>query len=93
METLAPEYNTEFNMVSPQPLFTVDLGNSIGSEYSGMIEDMIRMISLQLTIQIMLYFGNATDGVFTESFFVLLFYITLGVAFFWLVVRTLVAFR
>jgi len=76
----------------PAPLFTVDLGKSIGSEYAGMIEDIIRMVSLQLTIQIMLYFGNATDKIFTEDLFVLLFYIVLGVAFFWLVVKSLVTF-
>jgi len=78
---------------TPSPLFTVDLSKTIGSEYAGMLEDMIRMVSLQLTIQVMLYFGNATESLFTEDLLVLLFYIILGVAFFWLVVKTLVTFR
>ena len=79
--------------LAPIPLFTVDLKQSIGSEYAGLIEDAIRMISLQLTIQVMLYFGNATDRIFSEDLFVLMFYIVLGVAFFWLVIRSLVSFR
>lgn len=78
---------------APVPLFTVDLKQSIGSEYAGLIEDVIRMISLQLTIQVMLYFGSATDKIFTEDLFVLMFYIVLGVAFFWLVIKSLVSFR
>lgn len=77
----------------PLPLFTVDLSKTIGSEYAGMVEDIIRMISLQLTIQVMLYFGNAIPCLFTEELLVLSFYIVLGVAFFWLVVKTLVAFK
>lgn len=79
--------------LAPIPLFTVDLKSTIGSEYAGMIEDAIRMISLQLIIQIMLYFGNATDKVFSEDLFVLMFYIVLGVAFFWLVIKSLVSFQ
>lgn len=89
----APHFSDQQPSLAPTPLFTVNLNNSIGSEYSGLIEDVLRMVSLQFTIQVMLYFGNATERMFTEELFVLLFYIVLGVAFYWLFVRTLVTFR
>ena len=96
---IAPHFSSGYGhhphppSIHPSPLYTIDLTKSIGSEYAGMIEDILRMVSLQLTIQVMLYFGNATDKIFTEDLFVLMLYIVLGVMFFWLVVKSLVTFK
>lgn len=80
-------------MTTHEPLFTVDLNRTIGAEYGAMVEDILRMVCIQLTIQVMLYFSGATAGVFTEDLLVLVTYIVLGVLFYWLVLKSLVSFQ
>lgn len=63
-------------------------------EYLPMIDDLARMFLIQVSIQLLMF---ATDPsqyqFFTADFALLVLYISLGVAFYWLVFKKLVAFR
>jgi hypothetical protein len=66
-------------------LYTVRVPNK---EYIPLIEDIARMVIVQLTIQF-LYFINNKDGepFFSMDFILLLVYIVLGVCIFWLIFK------
>lgn len=75
-------------------LYTVDIAKIVGVEYVGMFEDIIRMICIQFTIQVMLYLEDSSRaGVFTGEFMALLCYIVLGVLLYWLVFRSILGFQ
>jgi hypothetical protein len=62
-------------------------------EYLHMLDDMARMLCIQLTIQVLLYFSGDTDrSFFTREFLLLVMYVELGVMLYWLIVRRLVGF-
>lgn len=74
-------------------LVDVDITNTIGEDFSFLADDVTRMIILQVIIQFMLSMRNSDDyPFFSQQFFELLFYIVLGLMFYWLVVRKLVRF-
>jgi hypothetical protein len=71
-------------------LFTIDLSSSpIGSEYKHVINDLLRMLCIQATIQVMLYFSGGEGSFVTREFVLLLVYVEMGVLLYWLVVRKL----
>jgi len=74
-------------------LFVVDLKESIGPEYAPVIEDVLRMVCVQFTIQLMLYFSGAAAGVFTLDLLCIMAYVILGVLLYWIVLRNVVSFR
>jgi hypothetical protein len=76
-------------------LFNIRIRDFLGPEYAPMFDDILRMLCIQLTIQIMLYFsGSIGDGAFiSREFLLLLTYIELGVLLYWLVVKKLVSFN
>jgi len=75
------------------PLYAFDIDSTVGVEYAPVIDDVVRMVCIQLTIQAMLYFSGASPGVLTEELLVLVVYITLGVLTYWLVYKTIVSFK
>jgi hypothetical protein len=81
---------------SPAPtsaLFTVDVTSGLGAEYVPMALDVVRMVCIQLTIQLMVYMsGPQTEPFFSAGFATLLAYVVLGVLLYWLVVRRIVRF-
>lgn len=74
-------------------LFVVNLQESIGKEYAPVIEDVFRMICVQFTIQLMLYFSGAAAGVFTLDLLCIMAYVIMGVLLYWLVFKSIVSFR
>lgn len=62
-------------------------------EYIGMFEDIVRMVTIQITIQFLYYINNTNVGFFTAEFFLLMLYIVLGVCVYWLVFKKLVLFK
>ena len=69
-------------------LFDIDVSSIIGEEYIPLVQDVSRMITLQIIIQFMLFLRDSDHyPFFSESFFELLFYIILGLMFYWLVIR------
>ena len=64
---------------------------NIPKEYIPILEDIIRMLLIQITIQTLLSFGGETQF-FTSDFILTLIYIILGVCLYWLVFKNLVKF-
>lgn len=71
-------------------LYVVNVPNK---EYVEFINDVVRMITIQVMIQFL--FSINTEGVsfFSVDFFLLLLYIVLGVCVYWLVIKKLVMFK
>ena len=62
-------------------------------EYTGMVDDIMRMVTIQVVIQF-LYYLNSTDAPFwTADFVLLVLYVVLAVCFYWLVVKKLVTIK
>lgn len=75
--------------------YLLNISNKLGgSEYVHMLDDFTRMVAIQTTLQFMVFLSNPGERAFLSTDFVLmLIYILLGVALYWLVVRKIVLFR
>lgn len=72
-------------------LVDFDVSTLVGDEYVPLVDDTMRMLTLQIIIQFMLMLRSPKEySMFSESFFELLFYIVLGLMTYWLVIRKLV---
>jgi len=71
-------------------LYTIQVPNK---EYIGLLDDVARMVIIQMTIQF-LYFINSKDneGFLTIDFLLLLVYIIMGVCLYWLIFKKTVTF-
>ena len=79
--------------VEQKALFNVDISSKIGKEYVIVIDDIMRMMTIQFVIQLMLFVSGATDEFFSAEYVLISVYIILGVAMYWLVLRNLVKFN
>lgn len=76
-------------------LVKIDLGSAIGSDFVPMANDVVRMVCIQVAIQMMLVLSSSGgEGIafFSAEFLLLVFYIALGVMLYWLAVRKLLLF-
>ena len=73
-----------------EALYVINLQNP---EYVGLIEDIIRMVTIQITIQFLYFINNTDVGFFTVDFFLLVIYIVLGVCVYWLIFKKLIVFK
>lgn len=77
-------------------LFRVDVGGWLGGDFVPMANDVLRMLCIQVSIQLMLVLagggGAAAMRFLSSDFLLLVFYITLGVMLYWLAIRKLVVF-
>lgn len=74
-------------------LVQFELSDYIDKEYLPMIEDIIRMVMLQFTVNLMYFIKNPdTTSLFSLEFIELLIYIVLGVSVYWLLFKKLVRF-
>jgi len=72
-------------------LFVFDISKHIGADFAPMANDFARMLCIQVAIQVLMTTGGR--GIFSTEFFMLLFYIAIGVLLYWAVVRKIVSFR
>jgi hypothetical protein len=72
-----------------EALYIVKLANP---EYVSLFEDIIRMVTIQCTIQFLYYINNGT-AFLTADFFLLVLYVVLGVCVYWLVFKKLILFK
>ena len=63
----------------------------INQEYIPIAEDIIRMVLIQITIQLLLSFGGESQF-FTSYFILSVIYIVLGICLYWLVFKKLITF-
>ena len=73
-------------------VWSLDLTALVGKEYVPFVQDVVRMVCVQLTIQLLYHLGSGTPF-FSSDFVMLLMYVVLGVMLYWLVLRKLVALR
>lgn len=84
----AAEHQPELDKTA---LLTWDVSSRLGSiEYVKLMDDVFRMLAIQLTIQALMYFSGDAESMFTRDFLCLLLYIVLGVLLYWLVVKKVV---
>jgi len=62
----------------------------VSNEYVGMVDDILRMVTIQVTIQFLYYMNSSETALFTADFFLLVVYVVLGVCLYWLVIKKLV---
>jgi hypothetical protein len=76
------------------PIFSVEVGQHVGADAVPLANDVLRMVCIQLAIQVMLALSDPSGakGILTTEFFLLLTYISLGAMLYWLVVRKLFVF-
>jgi hypothetical protein len=73
-----------------ESLYTIALPNK---EYIGMMDDVSRMVIIQITIQFLYYINNKEgEGFFTLDFFLLIIYVVLGVCLYWLIFKKTITF-
>jgi hypothetical protein len=72
-------------------LYIVDVPKK---EYIPLIDDIARVVLIQISIQLLLYATDPNENqFFTADFFLLVIYIVLGVCLYWLVFKKLVVFK
>ena len=72
-------------------LVDLNVSENVGNEYVPLVDDTLRMLTLQIIIQFMLSLRDSKEySMLSEGFFELLFYIVLCLMFYWLVIRKLV---
>ena len=72
-------------------LLDLDVSSNIGEEYVPLMDDVTRMITLQVIIQLMLSLRDNNEyPFFSQTFFELLFYIVLVLMTYWLIIRKVI---
>jgi hypothetical protein len=79
---------------NPNAFVLLEISERIGPEYVLMFDDFLRMTVIQCTLQLMMYLSNpATTAFLSVEFVLLLVYVMIGVALYWLVFRNILAFK
>jgi|TARA_B110000259_G_scaffold187948_1_gene244148 hypothetical protein len=88
IETKVDKVIEEPVLIRNDTLIDLEVSDFLGNEYIPLLNDLARMITLQVTIQIMLSMRDPIEyPFFSQHFFELLFYIVLGLMAYWLVVK------
>ena len=73
--------------------FKVNISSMFGEDGAFALSDVMRMLTIQTTVQALLYFNDPNcASFFTAEFVLLSMYVMLGVLVYWLVIRRLVKF-
>lgn len=80
------------NFNTDESLWSVRITEYFGKDTNIMFDDIIRMVLIQITIQLMFYMSCEDRAFFTEEFFLLVLYIILGILLYWLVFKKAIKF-
>jgi hypothetical protein len=69
-------------------LFVVPVADSYGE----FLQDLVRMLTVQIVVQIMVALQTSQASLLDGNFFALLLYVSVGVAAYWLIVRRVLRF-
>ena len=73
--------------------YSVTLSDKMGPDMMRMIEDLVRMLVIQVTIQFLLFLTDSCNyAFFTPEFIVLLIYIAIAVMLYWLIFKKIIQF-
>jgi hypothetical protein len=79
---------SNFNLNS---LYEFKISEYVGEEYLPFIEDIVRMVILQITINFMYFTKDPSQSpFFTMDFIELVLYVCMGVAVYWLIFKSLI---
>jgi hypothetical protein len=77
--------------LSEEQLYQVNVSQYIDKEYIPFLEDLARMVTIQIVLQFMLFVQSPSSNPFFDiRFMQVLLYIILGVSAYWLVLKKLV---
>ncbi len=90
----APTSSSRTNTHTPAPIFPVRVSEKYGTDVAPLGNDIVRMICIQLAIQVMLALSdsNRVGSIFTTEFLLLIVYIILGAMLYWLAIRHVITF-
>lgn len=80
------------NFYDPPAIFNIDISSKVGKDHVVLADDIVRMVLIQVTIQMMFYLTDTDRGFLTEEFVLLILYIILGICLYWLVFKHLIKF-
>lgn len=81
-----------FSFAKDNSLYTIDL--PVNQEYKPYLMDLMRMVSIHLTLNVMLFIIDpANNKLFNQSFFMSLIFILFGVSVYWLIFKKFVTFK
>ena len=81
-----------FSFVKENSLYTVDLPVNI--EYKPYLMDLMRMISIHLTLNVMFFIIDPEKNkLLNQAFFMSLIFILFGVSVYWLIFKKFVSFK
>lgn len=85
---------SNFTNDDPQSLFLFDISRCFGEEYVPYLDDLFRMVMIQLSIQFMFFIMDPSKyQLFSQEFLTLLLYVVLGVTVYWLVFKKIIQFK
>ena len=74
-----------------ESLYSINIPNK---DYIEFIKDIARMITIQITIQFLLFINDPNAiNFFSVDFILMLVYIVLGICVYWLIIKKLVLFK
>lgn len=86
--------DSKFKSKIPNSIFEVDVSNTLGTEYVCMLNEILRLLMIQIGIQLMLCMVDPEKfSVFSQDFTVLLLFIVIGVMFYYLVLQKIIVFK
>ena len=76
--------------VVPSSVWTWNVSRHFGHENAAFVNDSVRVLLIQVFMQVMLYINSPEkNGLFASEFVILVTFLGLGICFYWLVFRRL----
>jgi hypothetical protein len=74
-------------------LYQISISEILGEDYVDLVNDMVRLVIIQIAIQTMLIIGDPEHySFFSGDFGILILFIVIGVMFYWLVFKKFISF-
>ena len=83
-------------LMMPVPaLKTIDItdDNKDNSQYIPLLYDLLRMLMIQVVVNLLYLFSHKDYSFFNDTFIKTLLFITVGISSYWLVLRKMIAFK
>lgn len=83
----------QLSMPSGDSLWTVRISDYVGSDFVPLVHDIVRLVCIQFSIQILYCMNGGNSSLFSSDFLLMLIYIVLGATLYWLVATKVVRFE
>ena len=86
-----PLFGGQLGQLDTRSFFEINVSKRLGPDMAYGLADAMRLLSIQIVVQALLYFNNpACDAFFTSDFVLMSLYIVTGALVYWLIVRRIV---